>query len=614
LDDVALEVTMPASSDVTQITSPTARRLRRIVTRGATSMLVTLLAACGVGDTTTSPAHRALVASEKAVSVSAVGTEPVPGQYIITFSDTVSDAPGLARRIAAQYGSAPLFTYAAAIRGFAAQLPVQAIDALLRNPQIERVEQDALVHINDTQLNADWGLDRLDQHTRPLDGSYSYANMGSGVRAYIIDTGIRGTHVDFGGRALSGYTAISDGRGTSDCNGHGTHVAGTVGGATYGVAKGVTLYAVRVLDCNGSGTTSGVIAGVDWVTQNRVLPAVANMSLGGSKSSTLNAAVQNSIAAGVVYAVAAGNSSADACNYSPSSTTSALTVASMWNGDAMSSFSNYGSCVDVFAPGEAIMSDYVTSDTATMMMGGTSMASPHVAGVAALYLAANPAASPSEVASAIVSGATPNVLSGVPAGTPNLLLYSSIVGASAPPPSNPPASLTISAPTTTIDAGGNVTLTATVRDASGNVLSGATVTWASGNSAVATVNSAGVVSGVSGGSATITATSGSASGSVAISVNAPPPPPAIDQPPAASFTSSCPHGKCTFDASGSTDDHGISSYTWNFGDGSAMTSGQSLVKVAHTYTAAGNYVATLTVKDTAGQTATTSLKLSFKKL
>src|SRR5262249_51466616 len=236
-----------------------------------------------------------------------------------------------------------------------------------------------------TQSNATWGIDRIDQRNLPLSGTYTYNFTGAGVHAYIIDTGIRATHQNFGGRVSSqGFTAINDGNGTNDCNGHGTHVSGTVGSSTYGVAKGVTLHAVRVLSCSGSGSTSGVIAGVDWVTQNRILPAVANMSLGGGVSTALDTAVNNSINSGVTYAIAAGDT--NPCTLSPARVAAALTVGATTMTDARSSFSNFGTCVDLFAPGSSITSTWNTSDTATNTISGTSMATPHVTGVAALYL------------------------------------------------------------------------------------------------------------------------------------------------------------------------------------------------------------------------------------
>jgi subtilisin family serine protease len=306
---------------------------------------------------------------------------------------------------------------------------VQLTDAeaylLSQDPRVAYVEEDSVMEAFVTQSNPPWGLDRIDERDLPLSATYTYATTGAGVNAYIIDTGIRRTHTQFGGRAFAGFDAIRDGRNTTDCNGHGTHVAGTVGGSTYGVAKAVRLFAVRVLGCSGSGSTSGVIAGVDWVTANHVKPAVANMSLGGGASTALDTAVRNSIAAGATYAVAAGNSNSNASGFSPARVGEAITVGSSTRTDARSSFSNFGSVVDVFAPGSSIQSAWHTSDTATATLSGTSMASPHAAGVAARVLQGSPTASPASVRNTIVNAATTNRLSGIPSGTANRLLFRS---------------------------------------------------------------------------------------------------------------------------------------------------------------------------------------------
>ncbi|WP_143447620.1 S8 family peptidase, partial [Kineosporia sp. R_H_3] len=344
------------------------------------------------------------------------GGRAVPGQYIVVLKS------GTAR----SHGGRVVHSYGTALKGFAARLTPAQLKAVRGDANVAYVAPDAVVTASVTQTGATWGLDRIDQRARPLNGSYTYNTTASNVTAYVIDTGIRTTHNQFGGRATGGFTAVNDGRGTNDCNGHGTHVAGTIGGSTYGVAKGVRLVAVRVLDCAGSGTLSGVIAGIDWVTRNHVTPSVANMSLGGGASSALDTAVANSIASGVTYGVAAGNENQNACNTSPARVGAAITVGSTTSTDARSSFSNFGSCLDVFAPGSSITSAWNTSNTATNTISGTSMATPHVVGVAALYLATHTTASPATVRNAIVNGSTTGVVTSPGTNSPNRLLFSLI--------------------------------------------------------------------------------------------------------------------------------------------------------------------------------------------
>jgi subtilisin family serine protease len=349
-------------------------------------------------------------------------SQGIDGQYIVVLNEGANP-----RSVAAVAGVSPRYVYTASVNGFAATLNAGQLNALQHNPNVAYVEQDQPVAANTIQTGATWGIDRIDQHDLPLSTTFSYLNTGAGVHAYIVDTGMRLTHTQFVGRATSGYDAI-DGGSADDCNGHGTHVAGTVGGTTVGVAKGVSLVAVRVLDCAGSGSWSGVIAGVDWVAANAIKPAVANMSLGGGASTTLDNAVANAVASGVTFVVAAGNGNTGgkaqpACNYSPSRVPTAITVGATGSNDAKASYSNYGTCVDIFAPGNSILSAWYTSDTAGNTISGTSMASPHVAGVAALYLESNGSASPATVSNALTSGATLNKVTSAGTGSPNRLLF-----------------------------------------------------------------------------------------------------------------------------------------------------------------------------------------------
>lgn len=437
----------------------------------------------------------------------------VPGQYIVVLKQDLvrmgnernarPDVASVAVDMAATYGLDVQFAYSHALPGFVVQANAKQLDRLLADGRVDFVEEDGYVSINATQTGATWGLDRTDQRNLPLNSTYVYDTTASNVNAYIVDTGVLATHTQFSGRMGTGYTAINDGRGTSDCNGHGTHVAGTVAGTTHGIAKGARVFPVRVLGCNGSGTNAGVIAGMDWVAANHIKPAVANMSLGGGASTATDNAVTGMHNAGVVVVVAAGNDNGNACSYSPARAPLAITVGSTTNTDARSSFSNFGTCLDIYAPGSNITSAWYTSSTATNTISGTSMASPHVAGVAALYLANNPTATPAQVATAIINNSTPNKVTGAGTGSPNRLLYSIFGGGTTP----------------------------------------------------------------------------------------------VDNPPVANFTFSCTTLTCSFNGSGSTDDNGISSYSWTFGDGSTGTGATT----SRTYAAAGTYSVVLTVRDSANQ-------------
>ncbi|HEX6700451.1 MAG TPA: S8 family peptidase [Gaiellaceae bacterium] len=339
------------------------------------------------------------------------------GSYIVVLKSSVADPGVVAAEQAGRFGGTVSHVYRYALKGYSLSLPTAAVAALAADPRVQYVEADGVVQASTTQTGATWGIDRIDQRSLPLSGTFTYFATGSGVTAYIIDTGIRFTHTQFGGRAVKGVDEVTPGGSASDCNGHGTHVSGTVGGSTYGVAKSVRLVAVRVLGCNGSGSTSGVIAGVDWVTGNHAAgtPAVANMSLGGSASSSLDTAVNNSINDGVSYAIAAGNGDVfgnpqNACNFSPARVAAAMTISATDSTDTKASWANYGSCVDWFAPGVSITSAWYTSDSATRTISGTSMATPHTAGVAALYLQGNPTASPATVRTALFNLTTKGIV------------------------------------------------------------------------------------------------------------------------------------------------------------------------------------------------------------
>ncbi|SCE69143.1 Serine protease, subtilisin family [Micromonospora viridifaciens] len=452
-------------------------------------------------------ASPALAAEPSGVIRNAGGANAVADSYLVVLKDSAvapSRVSETAQRLTARHGGAVARTWRTALRGFEVQVGAVAAARIAADPAVAYVEQNHTVSIAGTQPNPpSWGLDRIDQRNLPLNSSYTYPNTASNVRAYIIDTGVLFGHNDFGGRAVSGFDAV-DGGSADDCNGHGTHVAGTVGGSSYGVAKGVQIVGVRVLNCQGSGTTAQVVSGIDWVTANAVKPAVANMSLGGSADSAIDTAVTNSINSGITYAVAAGNGDIfgnrqNACNYSPARVAPAITVGATQNNDAAASFSNYGTCVDILAPGVNITSAWYTSNTATNTISGTSMASPHVAGAAALVLSANPTWTPQQVRDSLVNDATPNVVTNVGTGTPNRLLY--VTGGTTPPTND--FSVSVSPTSGSTAPGGSVTATVNTATTNGSAQSVSLSASGLPAGASATFNPATVTSG---GSATLTLT------------------------------------------------------------------------------------------------------------
>lgn len=535
-------------------------------------------------------------------------TTPVDDQYIVVLKDEVQGArrANAAQRKARRSqrlgqmarlhrGARVKRVFNRVLNGGVMNMTEREARILARRSDVAFVEQDGLVQINGVQNGATWGLDRIDQADLPLDSTYSYDTTGLGVQVYIVDTGISVSHTEFGGRAQLAFDSIGDGQNGEDCNGHGTHVASTVGGSTYGVAKDADLFAVRVLDCDGSGTNSSVIDGVDWVTANASLPAVINMSLGGGASTALDNAVANATDAGIVVAVAAGNNNLDACGFSPARAISAITVAASTSSDVRASFSNYGSCVDVIAPGQSITGAWIGSDTATNTISGTSMASPHVAGLVARLLEADPTATPAEITAQILDSAAVDKIADAGTGTPNLLLQGDPSGASPPPPEPnvpPVAGFTYQC------QGLVCTFVNTSTDSDGTIVE---YFWFMGDGTIFEEPNP-VHSFFEAGSYDVelwvTDNEGETSiyGEIVTVEDAPP---VENEPPVADFGVSCDGLTCAFQDLSVDSDGSIVQRAWAFGDGESATA----VDPSHTFAAAGDYDVELTVTDDDGATA-----------
>ncbi|MFC4335553.1 S8 family serine peptidase [Salininema proteolyticum] len=536
----------------------------------------------------------------------AEASDAIADSYIVVMEDGLSTQS--AENAFSTYDASVDRTFST-INGYSVSMSEKDAKALAADPAVDYVEANRTMRATGTQTNPpSWGLDRLDQDSLPLDDSYTYPDSGgAGVTSYIIDTGIDIAHSDFGGRASHGYDFVDNDGDATDCNGHGTHVAGTVGSDSYGLAKSSDLVGVRVLDCGGSGTYEGVIAGIDWVTQNAVQPATANMSLGGGFSQAVNDAVSASIASGVTYAVASGNDNSDACNYSPASTPEALTTNSSTSSDGRSSFSNYGTCTDIFGPGSSITSTWLNGGTNTI--SGTSMASPHVAGAATLHLGEFPGDSPAQVESALKDNAVSGAISNPGSGSPNLLVNTNYLNGA---PVEDDFSVSVDPSEGQVAPGESVSATVateTTRGADQDV-----TLSASGlpEGVTATFDPENVTTG--GTSAlTLSASADAAEGDYTVTVTASG---SIDRsatfalrvgegdgntPPEASFTDDCWgfFGICSFDGSASSDaDGSIVSYEWDFGDGNTGTGASTY----HFYSSAGTYEVTLTVTDDQGAT------------
>jgi subtilisin family serine protease len=509
---------------------------------------------------------------------------PIPGRYIVRFRDDEQDVDGRARELAVKHAGTVRRVYKAALKGMTLELSDAAVAALRADPSVLSVEQDQTVSISTTQTGATWGLDRIDQRTLPLNGTYIYNADGTGVTVYIIDTGINFTHTEYNGRAFTGIDEVTAGGTAADCNGHGSHVSGTVGGTVYGVAKKVKLVAVRVLDCSGSGTISGVIAGVDWVTAQKraspTVPSAANMSLGGGLSPTLNQAVENSITAGVVYAVAAGNDGLDACSYSPASAPNAITVGATDINDGFAYFSNTGSCVHINAPGVNITSAWMGTTTATNTISGTSMASPHVAGTIALYLQVNPTATAAQVDAALKANASTTP---VPAGTTNKFIYSAFITATPQPP--------VANFTSTCSA-----LTCNFDASSTTAQANATYSWTFGDATTGTgVTTSHTYAAAGTYSVTLTVTDGIGTSTKTQTVTVS----NTVAAPVANFTYSCTGLTCTFTNTSTN----ATAYSWNFGD---ATPAVTTANATHTYSVAGTYTVVLTATNSGTVASTKS--------